>query len=227
MEQLAITGDQISIDSNRILSLLGNQGGEVDHHASELIEHYAAECKEIVSPRGGYARFDSSSIDSKSSIDIGGALLHIGKIIKTLLKGSRQYVFFAVTAGPEPEALSRSLMDNNQFLEGYIVDLIGSGIAETAADIIHQHIRKEVESEGMKVTNRYSPGYCSWDVAEQQKLFGLIPEGHFGITLSASSLMSPIKSVSGIIGIGPSVGYQEYTCEICSMKTCIFRNTGI
>jgi hypothetical protein len=39
-------------------------------------------------------------------------------------------------------------------------------------------------------------------VAEQHKLFSLLPPGICGITLSDSALMHPIKSVSGITGIG-------------------------
>jgi hypothetical protein len=91
------------------------------------------------------------------------------------------------------------------------------------ANQIHQHIKNIAGVSGMKITNRYSPGYCSWNVSEQKKLFSLLPEGCCGITLSASSLMSPIKSISGIIGMGRSVEFKEYVCEICSMKDCIFR----
>ena len=126
---------------------------------------------------------------------------------------------------PLPESLAKELIEAGDYLEGYIVDLIGSGIVESVANQVHQHIRDLAASRGMKVTNYYSPGYCSWDVSEQQKLFRLLPEGCCGIALSESSLMSPIKSISGIIGIGETVGYKEYTCEICSMKDCIYRRT--
>jgi len=32
-----------------------------------------------------------------------------------------------------------------------------------------------------------------------------------------------VKSASGIIGLGAKVVYRDYTCEICSMKECLFR----
>ncbi|MCK7538940.1 MAG: hypothetical protein MZV63_52410 [Marinilabiliales bacterium] len=47
------------------------------------------------------------------------------------------------------------------------------------------------------ITNRFSPGYCGWDVAEQHKLFSFFKDNFCGITLTESALMNPVKSVSG------------------------------
>jgi cobalamin-dependent methionine synthase I len=127
--------------------------------------------------------------------------------------------------GPEPEKLARELLDRGDYLEAYITDLSASALVDSVAACVHEDIRREADRQGNKVTNRYSPGYCSWDVAEQQKLFSLFPENTCGISLSESSLMSPVKSISGIIGTGPRVKFNEYTCEICPMKTCTFRKT--
>lgn len=41
-----------------------------------------------------------------------------------------------------------------------------------------------------------------------------------GVELTDSSLMTPIKSVSGIIGVGPKVRYLDYTCGLCDFKNC-------
>ncbi len=224
-ELLKIDRNQISINAKDLLSILGNSGGEMDQHTMELIEKYIVECKEIMTPMGGYVLFEADRLELKEEVEIDGIRFHIGKILKRMLRSSERYALFAVTAGPEPETLSKSLMDSNQFLEGYIVDLIGSGIVDSVASQLHQHIKDHADDHGMKTTNRYSPGYCSWDVAEQQKLFSLLPDGCCGITLTESSLMFPIKSVSGIIGIGASVKYEDYTCEICPMKNCLFRKT--
>jgi len=73
-----------------------------------------------------------------------------------------------------------------------------------------------------KSPDLFSPGYCNWSMAEQQKLFSLLPPGFCGIQLSPSSLMHPIKSVSGIIGIGTSCKQKGYQCEWCNDKDCIY-----
>ena len=77
--------------------------------------------------------------------------------------------------------------------------------------------------EGLNITNRYSPGYCGWDVSEQQKLFFLLPENCCGIRLTDSSLMLPIKSVSGVIGVGKTVRKTAYKCAVCDKEDCYLR----
>jgi cobalamin-dependent methionine synthase I len=61
-------------------------------------------------------------------------------------------------------------------------------------------------------------------VSEQQKLFSFFPENFAGISLSDSSLMNPIKSVSGIAGIGTAVKYLGYACDDCTQADCVFRD---
>jgi hypothetical protein len=211
------------VDPDSILTLLGTESGKVDAHTVELIGLTISKCREVMAPQAGYARFGATDLQARDEIEMAGTRFRTGKIIRKLLAKSEEYAFFAATAGPGPENLSRSLIGGGHYLEGYITDLVGSGIVEEVASLLHRHIGEEASSSGLKVTNRYSPGYCSWDVSEQQKLFSLLPSGCCGITLSDSSLMSPIKSISGIIGIGSSVDYSEYICEICSMKDCVFR----
>jgi hypothetical protein len=35
--------------------------------------------------------------------------------------------------------------------------------------------------------------------------------------------MDPVKSTSGIIGIGENVEYNPYTCSYCGQKDCSYR----
>mgnify|MGYP002480792993 FL=1 len=56
---------------------------------------------------------------------------------------------------------------------------------------------------------------------EQKKLFELFPENITGVHLTDSCLMLPIKSVSGIVAIGPEVKKRAYSCNICKMITCV------
>jgi len=90
-------------------------------------------------------------------------------------------------------------------------------------DKIQEQLKAFMELQGLKITNRYSPGYCGWDIKEQANLFGLLPEKFCGIRLSDSMLMKPIKSVSGIIGIGRDVNYDQYTCSYCRDVNCLYR----
>jgi hypothetical protein len=114
-------------------------------------------------------------------------------------------------------------MQERDFLRGYIYDVIGSEIVEAAADLMQADLERTMLNSGSKITNRYSPGYCNWDVAEQHKLFKLIPNNYCGIKLTQSALMDPVKSISGIIGVGKNVKYSRYTCSICGQADCVYR----
>ena len=103
----------------------------------------------------------------------------------------------------------------------FITNSIGSIIAEKAADAMEEALQAFIDKTGWKHTNRFSPGYCGWHVSEQQRLFSLFPTANpCGIRLTDSSLMIPIKSVSGIIGIGKNVRHLDYSCGLCDYSKC-------
>ncbi len=218
-----IDKSRICIDPKEIAKLLGDQAELIDEHTGRLIEQYIARTLDLSSPSGAYVLADALESKSTRVIKASGITFNSGKIIHRMLKHSKSYAFFLVTGGPEPEKLARALISEGNYLEGYLVDLVASALVDLAADHLQEQLRNRVQSEGNQITNRYSPGYCGWDVEEQQKLFSLFPGGCCGISLSASSLMNPVKSISGIIGIGADVRYRDYTCELCSMKDCHFR----
>jgi hypothetical protein len=114
------------------------------------------------------------------------------------------------------------MLSGNEPLKGFIADILGGVVVELAIDQIQQSLSDEMEKSGLHITNRYSPGYCGWHTFEQHKLFALLPTT-MGIRLTDSALMQPVKSVSGIIGIGADVRFNPYTCRICEATQCIYR----
>jgi cobalamin-dependent methionine synthase I len=94
-------------------------------------------------------------------------------------------------------------------------------MAEKVAEKIQDEIKQSAQGQAEAVSNRYSPGYCGWSVADQHLLFSFLPANFCGITLNESALMHPIKSVSGIIGIGKEMVKNPYQCNICDVTDCI------
>jgi hypothetical protein len=146
-----------------------------------------------------------------------------GKIIAGQLTKSETIALFVVSAGSIFENLSRRLFDQGDFPGGYVVDLIGSEIAEAAADRLELEILSKLSPYKLGITNRYSPGYCGWNVAEQFKLFSLLPKNFCGVTITENALMVPLKSISGISGIGSGVERIAYPCDVCNVKDCYRR----
>ena len=147
----------------------------------------------------------------------------IGKIIERQLKGAEAYAFFFFFSGVEYEAFQERLKKEGDMVRVFIADALGSVIAEKAADQMELSLQENIDKLGWHHTNRFSPGYCGWHVSQQQLLFPLFKGETCGVKLTESSLMLPIKSVSGIIGLGPNVRHLDYTCGLCDFKQCYKR----
>lgn len=162
--------------------------------------------------------------ESKDSLSVGDTCFSIGKIITRQLRGSESFAFFAATAGTGFERFQHTLQQEGDMVKVYIADAIGSVIAEKTADCMEIALDEYIRDRGWRHTNRFSPGYCGWHVSEQKKLFPLFPSAEpCGIRLTDSSLMLPIKSVSGVIGLGDGVRKLEYTCGLCTYDKCYRR----
>jgi cobalamin-dependent methionine synthase I len=150
-------------------------------------------------------------------------LFDMGNIILRQLRGSEAYAFFVCTSGVEYEAYQQQLKADGDMVRVFIADALGSVIAEKCADRMEGALQESIDKLGWRHTNRFSPGYCGWHVSQQQLLFPLF-EGHTcGVSLTDSSLMLPIKSVSGIIGVGEKVRKLDYTCGLCNFDKCYKR----
>lgn len=157
-------------------------------------------------------------------LHLSAASLGIGKIISRQLRGSERFIIFAATAGEEYETWMNRLKEEGDMVALYMADSLGSIIAERTADRMEMALEQKLQPERLLHTNRFSPGYCGWHVSEQHRLFSLFPAPHpCGIQLTDSSLMLPIKSVSGIIGIGSKVKKLEYSCGLCTLASCYRR----
>jgi cobalamin-dependent methionine synthase I len=165
-------------------------------------------------------RFDHE----EKSVGVGDIIFAVMPVVYRQIKDAEEVALFICTAGPVIGERSRQSMKEGDLLRGYIYDVIGSEVVEAAADRMQEELRAAAAARGKMITNRFSPGYCGWDVAEQHKLFGFFKDNFCGITLTESALMNPVKSVSGIIGIGRNVKYAPYQCHVCDDKNCIYRN---
>ena len=218
--------DELTINMEYIAHLIGNYTNEtLPDPYPEMISNELTVLHSYTNIQGGYRIIDNPVINNEeNTVSFDNLVFNSGKQVIRHLKKSEKLAVYICTAGSGISERSKKLMSEGLLLEGYITDLLGSIIVETAMDKIYVKLREEMEYNGLSVSNRYSPGYCNWDVAEQQKLFSLFPTGFCGVSLSDSSLMHPIKSVSGIIGIGREVTFHKYVCNACSDIHCIYRN---
>jgi hypothetical protein len=216
--------EDLKLNTTQIEAVLGYKDGEDTDIVSDLIREILAECHEITNIKAQYTIFNDIRFNSdKKSVEINKIDFDINKIVFGQLKKSESIAIFLCTAGEEIGIRSRTAMKERDFLRGYVYDVVGSEIVEAAGDLMQADLAKNILESGKKITNRFSPGYCGWNVAEQHNLFKLIPENYCRIHLTPSALMDPVKSISGFIGIGKNVKYNPYTCRMCNQEDCVYR----
>jgi hypothetical protein len=214
----------LDVKEGNILKSLGVPADKADDHLTGMIRELTSHCKEICTPQTACSVFnDPQFIRTSGNMILFGEVFSLHKMVSAALMESTAIAVFICTCGREVEAYSKLLLQQGNPLEGFIVDLIGSEIAEELVDYTHNRITHEMAPSGIRTTNRYSPGYCNWPVSDQKQLFRIMGNNICGVKLSESSLMQPIKSVSGIIGLGPGVKNREYACTFCEADQCLYR----
>lgn len=204
---------------------MGYLPGTAPEPVTELIQEASEELITLGGVKTEYRIFSNIRLwPEDKTVEIEGVIFHVKPIIYSQITDAEEVTLFICTAGPLVGEMSRRSMKEGDLLRGYVYDVIGSEVVECAADTMQDELKKAAGTRGMNITNRFSPGYCGWDVAEQHKLFSFFKDNFCDITLTPSALMNPVKSVSGLTGIGRNVRYTSYQCHKCDDSNCIYRN---
>ena len=222
--EISLPFDHLGLEVGDVENAMGRYEKGTPAPFPELISKAIDEVGPCIEIRGGYRLCrEIFLLNNHSTLLMENVAFSIGRIIGQQIAKADSIVVFACTIGSKISEFSKNLMEKGDVIKAYVVDTIGSVAVEKAMDKIQEKIAAAEMQQGRKITNRFSPGYCNWDVAEQQQLFSLLSDRFCGISLSESALMQPLKSVSGIIGAGEKVRYLDYPCKICKMQKCFRR----
>lgn len=219
LEERQIELASLTLSEEEIYLAMGYRGAVPDEETCALVAEVYTEIASICTPRYMFQTLEARQI-SKRQIQIGNLDFFPGGIIGSYLPGLTKACLFVATAGKEYDDYLHRLKAQDNIVKEYVADSIGSVVAEACVTLLEKELDADCE---LHHSLPYSPGYCGWNIAEQQKLFSLFPPQPCGIRLSDSFLMSPVKSVSGFFGLGKELLLQPYRCEICMNKQCYKR----
>jgi len=138
---------------------------------------------------------------------------------------------FAVTLGEEVSQHISDFFDAGNPADGYILDQIASFAADELAQMAAGRFRTSEKPATDTAVLPYSPGYCGWNVTGQRALFAHLEPDELGISLNSSSLMHPIKSVSGVLVLAPITAHDFSPafpcCATCTTLNCQERITAL
>jgi hypothetical protein len=213
--------EDLNVLSEEIEEFMGFEPGELQEPFPELIEQALQLVPKYLQISGAFQIFHNISVHLQNeTIQIENQQFFPGKIVVSQLNEATQLALFVCTSGSGISELSKQKAAEGDEMMAYVLDVIGSVTVDKATGKLQEKILDEVKQGGFSITDPFSPGYCNWSVAEQHKLFSLLPSQICGITLSDSALMYPIKSVSGITGIGKHCKQMGYQCNWCTDKEC-------
>lgn len=214
----------VAVNKNKVVRTLGYPEQKIPEHFEALIERILPQLPDRCAIRAGYRVLDAKKPDNRyDGISVGETFFTTQKIVANRMKNAERAACFVCTIGPHVEAWARQLVREGDTVMGHLVDTVATVAVENAADLLYDHLKRKMLENGLRVTNRYSPRYCGWPLSEQQALFSFFPAAFCGVALTESALMMPVKSVSGMIGIGRTVEYAGYACERCGMNDCTYR----
>ena len=145
-------------------------------------------------PRYAFTRV-KLSYGEHSEVDLGFCKVESAALTKCLDGSSEAFVLLC-TLGSEVDRLISKLSRTSR-AEAFIFDAVASALIEAAVDVAEETI-----CEGLVTTHRFSPGYADLSLDCQKPLLdSLGAPTHLGVVLTDSGLMSPLKTVSAIIGI--------------------------
>lgn len=202
-EPVVLKLEKLPVPEKAIIHRMGYPAGkeEIDAGVRHMLDTEIQKTSELVSARGvvRFLKVEERSIESLSFKNTD-FIIRSRQVCK-MLKASDPVILFMVTIGKLIEDEISRLQQQGEVTEGFILDAVASEMADAAADKLHRDILKKVaEINGFSITPRYSPGYGDWPVTVQKEILQICGGEKIGISVNASSLMSPRKSVSAIIG---------------------------
>ena len=185
-----IPTDEIPINEYELSRRLNTEKG----FCSEDTERNFERLKSLVNCRYSYIRTPVKKIDD-NRLDCGFGEFKSSTILKNL-KDSQEVFIFATTLGIGVDRLLNklSLLSTADY---FITDAIASAMAEGAMDEADRRIKGDYLCRP-----RFSPGFGDLSLEVQPKLLRLIDaQKLLGISVGTSYLMTPMKSVTAIMGI--------------------------
>lgn len=213
----------IRLELREVLRMMGYGGARPHETIRSAAERMLEETRPILHPRGVYRVCEVERM-TDTRIDLAGWPSFHGPIAG-FLKPSRRVAVCVVTVGNATQELAEQRLKKGDIFAGYALHAIGAAAADAASDAISLHLRDHEAADDEDVTPPFSPGYCGMALEEQKTLFAIVDGGAIGVRLLPTMIMEPVKSVSGLIGIGLSADISErgVPCQWCDLTACKMR----
>lgn len=219
--------ENIIPNENEILTLQGiPESIQVNPRVIKILKDALDLLSELASP---ISIFSDISIDNFRKIFLETNITSKeNPVIEDIYHKAKRLSLFAFTLGNAVSKKISKLFSIKDFALASMLDSAASAAADKGSEYGENFLKERLNSESVKTDDNsvllYSPGYCGWDIKAQKPLFNQLSPEKIGISLNSHFLMTPIKSITGILIAGKRKIHffkNNYSfCKECSSKSC-------
>ena len=178
-----------------------------------MIEYQIAAAGPLIDPWGIYSIFDNVSLKEH----------HI-------LGDAQQIAFGICSIGNRAEETAESCFRKKEYLEGLVLDAIGTVVVENLAELIRQEIKGKASELGLRMSARFCPGYENWPLDGQRLIFQHFSDEPLRVITNGSLMMIPRKSLSFAYKLGTREfdDNQTGSCRHCTLRAhCAYKKDDL
>ena len=221
----------VDVADAEYIRLLGFPRGHVLEGRGRELADWARDWYGAHGRPGVYGREASDVALRNGTIVVDATVFTSGRLHRTLADAdAHAVVLVAVSAGPELENEARRAWLEEKPDEYFFLEMFGSAVVERLITTSGARLCEQADAARMAVLPHYSPGYPDWDIADQSRLFGLLPPDAVPgpIEVFESGMLRPKKSLLAVFGLTRHVDRVRHLrelvpCEQCSFMPCQFR----
>lgn len=217
--------DITEINRREALRYMGQLDLSCDEKLLGVMDKCEIEMLKALRPKFVYRAFDFEIVEDGVKIH-NTSLILPGNDIKKHLDNCKKVVLMAVTLSSDVDRVIRTAQIRDM-LEALALDCYASAAVEQCCDKVEEFIKSDFEEYEM--TFRYGVGYGDLPLKVQAEFLKVLNASRLiGLNVTESSILTPRKSVTAVIGLSQNpVQPQKKGCEICNLKgRCAYRMKG-
>ena len=210
------------LDRREALRYLGVRDDAPPADIAAALDRWEAALVKAARPRTVWRLFDIAPDGTLA----GTGFRPAGEDIRRHLAGCGRVILMGATLGAEADRLLRRVQVEDM-AQAVILDACAGAAVERVCDELCAEIEKELAPAYL--TDRFSPGYGDMPLEQQTELCRVLDvTRRIGVSLTAGGLMTPMKSVTALIGVADTPRTRrEGGCGSCPRyATCVIRKEG-
>jgi hypothetical protein len=218
----------IHLDEDKYLAMQSGSFGKILANPERLntFRQAIADVEQVVQPVACWDFFPIEKVLHEQLVLADGIRIGGGPVVQ-VIGGAAELIVAVCTVGPVVDRLIEAAQKERRLFRTMVLHELGAWAVDQVRQEWCRLLEEELQVKGLRVSAPLSPGESVWSVKDQATIFSLLDTSEIGVSLSDTMIMSPIKSLSLIMGTGPDpMGVEgANNCDFCSIKEwCSYRH---